>query len=139
MGRTSMKTTRAMKWSLVTAAAVGAAVAATPGCELLVNFDRNKIPQEASLLDVAEDAQQMESSVPTDSGQEATAMGDSGDGAVDGGDGAVDGPTSDGGDGAPVTDAPAETAPEAAVDTGVDTGTSSDAGSDAITDGGDGG
>jgi hypothetical protein len=121
-----MKTTRAMKWSFVTAAALGAAVAATPGCELLVNFDRTKIPQEASIVDVVSDMPQVETSVPTDSGQEATV--DSGEGGgMEGG--------ADGGDGAPVTDAPADTGGEGAVDTG----TPGDAGSDAITDSSGGG
>jgi hypothetical protein len=47
-----MNTKRTLKWGLVTAAATCAAVAAMPGCELLVDFDRSKIPSEGGAADV---------------------------------------------------------------------------------------
>jgi hypothetical protein len=47
-----MNTKRTFKWGLVTAAATCAAVAAMPGCELLVDFDRSKIPSEGGTEDV---------------------------------------------------------------------------------------
>jgi hypothetical protein len=47
-----MNTTRTLKWGLVTAAAACAVVAAMPGCELLVDFDRSKIPSEGGAEDV---------------------------------------------------------------------------------------
>lgn len=46
-----MRTKRFVTWSLVIAAAT-VGVAAVPGCELLVDFDRSKIPQEGGLTDV---------------------------------------------------------------------------------------
>jgi hypothetical protein len=47
-----MNTKRTLKWGLVTAAATCAVVAAMPGCELLVDFDRSKIPSEGGMEDV---------------------------------------------------------------------------------------
>jgi hypothetical protein len=47
-----MNTKRTLKWGLVTAAATCAVVAAMPGCELLVDFDRSKIPSEGGTEDV---------------------------------------------------------------------------------------
>lgn len=47
-----MSTQRTMKWGLVVAAvASGAVLAAVPGCELLVSFDRSLIPQEGGAED----------------------------------------------------------------------------------------
>jgi hypothetical protein len=54
MGRTAMNTKRAMKWSLLVASAGCLAVANMPGCELLVTFDRSKIPDDGGLADGAE-------------------------------------------------------------------------------------
>jgi hypothetical protein len=62
-----MNTTRTLKWGLVTAAATCAVVAAMPGCELLVDFDRSKIPSEAG----AEDVTTSDSPV-TEGGQETS-------------------------------------------------------------------
>jgi hypothetical protein len=49
-----MNTKRAMKWSLLVASAGCLAVANMPGCELLVTFDRSKIPDDSGLADGAE-------------------------------------------------------------------------------------
>ena len=46
-----MNTKRSIKWGLVTAAATVRSMLAA-GCELLVDFDRSKIPQEGGLEDV---------------------------------------------------------------------------------------
>src|ERR1700736_1322255 len=48
--RTAMRTKRSIKWSLA-AVAVAVAAVTVPGCELLVDFDRSKIPQEGGTLD----------------------------------------------------------------------------------------
>jgi hypothetical protein len=46
-----MNTKRSVRWILLAGAAVSALLAATPGCELLVDFDRSKIPVDASIGD----------------------------------------------------------------------------------------
>jgi hypothetical protein len=96
-----MRTKRSITWALVAAAAAFAAVAAMPGCELLVDFDRSKIPQDAAQIDGTTpegDGTSSESSLAED-------------GEI--GDGATDAP-----DEASTTDA----LPEAAVDAGVEAG-----------------
>jgi hypothetical protein len=44
MEKTGMKRQFSTRWGLLAGAAVCAGVAATPGCELIVDFDRTKIP-----------------------------------------------------------------------------------------------
>ena len=46
-----MKTKRTIKWGLLVAVATAAAVTAMSGCELAVEFDRSKIPQEEAGLE----------------------------------------------------------------------------------------
>jgi hypothetical protein len=133
--RTAMTTKRSIKWGLVAAATAFVAVAAMPGCELLVDFDRSKIPQEAGEFD---------GTTPGDDGTspEATPAGDGGDA----GDGGSCDATSDAPD-APVegsADAPSEAAAEAGAeggtaDTGVDAPVDTGAGVDAATDSSDDG
>ena len=47
-----MNTKRTFKWGLVTAAIACAFVTVVSGCELLVDFDRSKIPSEGGAEDV---------------------------------------------------------------------------------------
>lgn len=65
-----MNTKRAMKWSLLLAAAGCVAVGAMPGCELLVTFDRSKIPDEGGSADgtVSDGPSSMDSSPPNETG-----------------------------------------------------------------------
>ena len=51
-----MKIKRSVTWGLLAGAAACVAVAAMPGCELLVDFDRSKIPTDGGSVgdDVAE-------------------------------------------------------------------------------------
>src|SRR5579863_9666062 len=70
MGRTAMNTKRAMKWSLLLAAAGCVAVGSMPGCELLVTFDRSKIPDEGGSADgtVSDGQLSMDSLPPNETG-----------------------------------------------------------------------
>lgn len=141
-----MNTKRSMKWSLLVVAAGCMVVASMPGCELLVTFDRSKIPSDGALGDGgAVDAESTtDSTVPaetgpvtdgpaqkTDGGAEAQA-----DAAPDGvgADSPTDGPGSDVAAETSTLDAPNDTGtvdsatPDAAPETGsVD---ASDAGGD---------
>jgi hypothetical protein len=52
MERTRMNTKRGVTWGLLAGVVACLAMAAMPGCELLVDFDRSKIPTEdASLVE----------------------------------------------------------------------------------------
>jgi hypothetical protein len=65
-----MNTKRAMKWSLLLAAAGCVAVGSMPGCELLVTFDRSKIPDEGGSADgtVSDGQSSMDSLPPNETG-----------------------------------------------------------------------
>jgi hypothetical protein len=128
---TPMRTKRSIKWGLVIAAAACVAVAASAGCELLVDFDRSKIPQEGGLIDVT-------------TNPDAPATNETGTGSETGDDGSSANETStDGGGDGTTTDAEGgttEAATEAAAETGSEPGPepTPEAGPDA-TDGGDAG
>jgi hypothetical protein len=51
MKRNGMNTKRSVVWGLLAAAAGCLPLAAMPGCELIVSFDRSKIPSDGSVLD----------------------------------------------------------------------------------------
>jgi hypothetical protein len=127
MERTRMNTKRGVTWGLVAGAVACMAMAAMPGCELLVDFDRSKIPTEdASLVE--------DSGETPDAPASADAPGEGKNTAPPVPDATVDG-GADGGDGGDS----AATAPETSTpDTGadatnvVDTGT--DSGPDAVVD-----
>jgi hypothetical protein len=124
--RTAMTTKRSIKWGLVAAATAFGAVAAMPGCELLVDFDRSKIPQDAADLDGTTDdvTSPVESSTPGDGG--------SSDGTTDAPDSPVEGSTAD----APSEAAAEAGTPDTGADAPVDTGTGAEAASDSGDDGG---
>ena len=65
-----MNTKRAMKWSLLLAAAGCLTVGLVPGCELLVTFDRSKIPDEGGSADgtVSDGQSSMDSLPPNETG-----------------------------------------------------------------------
>src|SRR5580698_7990750 len=114
MERTRMNTKRSVTWGLLAGVAACVAALGTPGCELLVNFDRSKIPDDGSV---------------GDDGSELPDAPASGDGAADAGPTAEAGPDAstldgsvDAADGAASADTGA--ADTGAADTGVaDTGT----------------
>jgi hypothetical protein len=124
-----MNTKRSVTWGLLAGAAACAAIAAMPGCELLVDFDRSKIPTEDASIDDAV-AESPDAPVSTDAG------GDGGAPVVEAGPDATSPPDAsiDGGDSStPVTDTGVpDTGSDAPneVDTGVDSGP------DAIADSG---
>lgn len=130
-----MTTKRSIRWSLVAAAAACVAVAAMPGCELLVDFDRSKIPEEGGLLDsTVEDTST--DSPPAETSTEAAAETSTPVDAGDGGDATTDAPSE-----TSMTDAPPEAATEASAETGTpETGapeSGADTGTEAGDDGGD--
>jgi hypothetical protein len=106
-----MNTKRTLKWGLVTAAATCAVVAAEPGCELLVDFDRSKIPSG--------DGGEMDGTMgdaPVETGGDAPSemsMGDAPDAPP--ADAPPETTTTEGG-----MDAPPEAAPEAGMDGGAE-------------------
>jgi hypothetical protein len=104
-----MKTKRTLKWGLVTAAVACAVVTAVPGCELLIDFDRSKIPSEGGTEDVT---------MPQPDGPVGDAGGDTGK------DGTTDAPSE--ASEAGTADAPQETAADAPSET-----TTSEGGMDA--------
>src|ERR1700683_3334084 len=99
--RTPMRTKRSIKWGLVIAAAT-VAVAAMPGCELLVDFDRSKIPEEGGPDGTTEQ--------DSPSGDVINAM----DSSSSGDDSSMPGDSSGGGDS--TGDSPAEGATESGSD-----------------------
>jgi hypothetical protein len=103
--------TRTLKWGLVTAAATCAVVAAVPGCELLVDFDRSKIPSGDGGEMV--DGTMGDAPVETGGDAPAEAMGDAPSEATMG-DAPAETTTTEGGD------APQEAAPEAGMDGGAE-------------------
>jgi hypothetical protein len=108
-----MNTKRSVTWGLLAGAAACAAMAATPGCELIVDFDRSKIPTaDASLPDV----EIPDVVTTTDSASDAGASGDS-----EATDGSEAGTVPDAGTDATVAEGGATPDAEAgAPDTGVD-------------------
>jgi clumping factor A len=125
MGRTAMNTKRALKWSLLLAAGGCVAVATMPGCELLVTFDRSKIPDEGGAVDgTVSDGQSGSDSLPNETGPSLDA---SPEATPDGG--AADVKSGDAPHEASVGDATPDTSiADAASDTGTSDG-SSDSGS----------
>jgi hypothetical protein len=131
MERTRMNIKRSVTWGLLAGAAACVAVAAMPGCELLVDFDRSKIPTDDGSVgdDVAEspdapagssDGASEGSTPAADAGADATSTSDA---ALDAG---------DSGQAAPGTGTP-----DTGVDTGTpDTGTDASSGVDAGVDSG---
>src|SRR5271154_2365040 len=92
MERTWMKTMRTLKWSLLAAAVAGGFVVALPGCELLVDFDRSKIPNDAALGDVTlsdggDDSTTPEEASAGDGGGDAGSSPDATMSGTDGGEG----------------------------------------------------
>ena len=121
-----MNTKRSVTWSLLAGVAASAAMMAMPGCELLVDFDRSKIPtgMDATFQDAGETSDAPSS---PDSAADGTTTTEAGvDATADAG---PDGETIDGEAGA------AETG---AADTGADAPaeatTEMDSGPDAIAD-----
>jgi hypothetical protein len=131
MERTRMNTKRGVTWGLLAGAVACMAMAAMPGCELLVDFDRSKIPTEdASLFGDGGETPDAPASAdaPGEGNNTAPPVPDA---AVDGGaDGGADG--GDGGDSAAT--APETSTPDTGTDATnvVDTGT--DSGPDAVVD-----
>jgi hypothetical protein len=145
MERIRMNTKRSVTWGLLAGAAACAVVAAMPGCELLVDFDRSKIPTADASFgdDVAElpDAPTSPDAAPEGSTPGTDAAADATSPALDAG---------DSGSAAPDTGTPdaGSIADTGVVDTGVadtgvvDTGTAAEAGADAsngVDAGGDSG
>jgi hypothetical protein len=132
MRKTAMNK-RAMTWSLMAASAVCLGLAAMPGCELLVDFDRSKIPQEGGLQDVTLSDSPSNNDVATG--------GDSPADSPTGSDGGTDSPSGEGGGPDSASDAPhegsttADTGSDAPADTG---GGGTDASDGATDDGSDG-
>jgi hypothetical protein len=124
-----MRTKRSIKWGLVAAAAACVAVTAVPGCELLVDFDRSKIPEEGGLLDSTTGLDATEDGTTSETSSESS----TGDDGGDGGDAATDSPVTD----APLVDeGPPDTGSDAPPDTGGDS-SSTDGASDSGDDGSD--
>jgi len=122
-----MNTKRGVTLGLLAAAAACMAMAAMPGCELLVNFDRSKIPTEDASL-FGDSGETPDAPVSTDAPGEGNNTVNN-DAPTTVPDATVDGGRGDSGDGAttPETGAP---------DTGADAtnGTGTDSGPDAIAD-----
>jgi hypothetical protein len=116
-----MRTKRSIKWGLLAAVAACVAVAAMPGCELLVDFDRSKIPQEGGLDGTTQDSSSdLDGTSPESSSGGDSSTGDSGDGMAN------DAPSE-----GSATDAPSEASEAATGDTGTDAPeTSTDGGDD---------
>ncbi len=139
-----MNIKRSVTWGLLAGAAACAAVAAMPGCELLVDFDRSKIPAgDASFGDDV-----------TETPDAPVALDGASEGSTDAGADAPPDATPDGGDGGqkpdtgtPDTGTPDTGTPDTGIpDTGTDTGTDAtstvdsgvDSGPDAGADASDG-
>jgi hypothetical protein len=145
MERTRMNTKRSVTWGLLAAAAACAAVAAMPGCELLVDFDRSKIPTgDASFGDDVTESPDAPAAL--DGASESSTPDAAADGAPaakgDGGDAGLTPET-----GTPDTGVPDTGIPDTGSDTGIaDTGPDTsnevdsgvDSGPDATDDAGDG-
>jgi hypothetical protein len=130
MERTRMNTKRGVRWGLLTAAAACAAMAAMPGCELLVDFDRSKIPTgvDGSLGD--DSGELPDAPAPTDGPSEGPNTAPPQDAPTSTPDATVDG----GADSAATEASTPDTGTDAPVDTGADTGPDS---SGTVVDAGD--
>jgi hypothetical protein len=117
---------------LIVTAAIGSALFAAAGCELVVDFDRSKIVADAGTgLDAANPP-------PVDANSDVAIVdGNVGDGNVGDGNVVVVDAAPDANDAAPVVDASPDTSVDGASDAGTETGTdaSNDAMSDADADG----
>jgi hypothetical protein len=136
-----MNTKRGVTWGLLAAAAAGIAMAAMAGCELLVDFDRSKIPTGDASASLSDDSGPMQEA--STSSMDGPSEGSNSDVQVSMTDAAKDAET-EGGDasvidgeaGQPMPEAsPSDTGTDATneVDTGADTGPDvvvSDAGAD---------
>jgi hypothetical protein len=118
MERTRMKTKRSVGSGLLAAAVACAAIAATPGCELIVDFDRSKIPVSDASLPIPDGQGPDDGSTPDanpggnpDAGPDATGADATTDGAP---------PGDDGGDASPGEDAADSAAPDAGPDAALD-------------------
>src|ERR1700677_912813 len=91
-----MKTRRSLKWTLIGAVAAYGVFGALQGCELIVDFDRSKIPSDSGF---EEDVLISDGEAATDAGppgSDATSGGDASDATVSTADGATDaGPEED--------------------------------------------
>lgn len=125
-----MNTKRGVTWGLLAAAAAGIAMAAMAGCELLVDFDRSKIPTgdaSASLGDDSGPMQEASTSSMDGPSEGSNPMSDvqapmtdaAMDAATEGGDASI----VDGGEAG-------QSMPEASPDTGVDATNEVDTGAD---------
>jgi hypothetical protein len=124
MERIRMNTKRSVTWSLLAGVAASAAMMAMPGCELLVDFDRSKIPSgmDATFPDAGETSDAPSSpdgagdgTTPTDGGGSDATTPDAADAAD-----AADAETVDGEAGAPDTGADAPTEAASGMDSGPD-------------------
>jgi hypothetical protein len=130
MERIRMNTKRSVTWSLVAGVVASAAMMAMPGCELLVDFDRSKIPtgMDATFPDAGETSDAPSSpdsadgTTPTDGGSDATTPLD-----------AADAETVDDG---VETSAPETGAPDTGADAPTEAASPMDSGPDAIADAG---
>jgi hypothetical protein len=131
-----MNSKRSVRWALLAGASTCAALAMTTGCELIVDFDRSKIPTaaDASLGDAAApDATSGDDGTTGEDGGEAGAA----DGGLEAGPDATveEAGTTDGGDAGKAGETGA---PEAGVaDTGTDAPIEAASGDDADTDASD--
>ena len=127
-----MNIKRSVTWSLLAGVAACAALAATPGCELLVDFDRSKIPgADASLSDSGETP---DGSEPADgAGEGSTTVAEAGTDAT-APDAATDGGGEAGGDASADTGTTDTGTPDTGADAASEAATVIDSGPDAIAD-----
>jgi hypothetical protein len=127
-----MNSKRSVRWALLIGASSCAVLAAMAGCELVVDFDRSKIPTvDASLADGEPPANGDDAEV--DGGDAGATEGDAGDGG--GPDATIDaGVTPDAGDAGVDASAPPDTG---APDTGVDAASDSSTDEASVVDGSD--
>jgi hypothetical protein len=125
MERTRMKRQFSVRWGLLAGAAACAAVAAMPGCELIVDFDRTKIP----LGDASDDA------TVSDDGATAEAEATVGDATSEGSSPAHDGSVDAGPDGSLIVDGSSEGSAVDAAESGTpETGSPESGAADAPSD-----
>jgi hypothetical protein len=131
MERTRMNSKRGVTWGLLAAAAACIAIAAMPGCELLVDFDRSKIPTGGDASAGEEGGTLPDATMPSDApGEGSNTLSDvlvpGKDATSEGGDASVGGS----GDAGSETGAPDTGGDATEVETGADSGP------DAVADGG---
>ena len=127
-----MNSKRGVTWGLLAAAAACIALAAMPGCELLVDFDRSKIPTGGDASASEEGGPLPDATMPSDAPSEGSnTLSDvqaGMDGTSEGGEAAA----GDGGEGGPT---PETGAPDTGSD-GTAGETGADSGPDAVVDAG---